>query len=96
MFAPIRFAVSSSWLFIRKPPSPHSATTLRSGWTSLAAIAPGRAMPIAAKPFEMITVFGSYAWYSRATQILWAPTSRHDDVRRARAPGAGRRSPAAA
>ena len=32
-------------------------------------------MPIAAKPFEMITVFGSYAWNSRATQILCAPTS---------------------
>ena len=58
-FAPIRFAVSSSWLFMRKPPSPHNATTLRSGWTSLAAIAPGSEMPIAAKPFEMITVFGS-------------------------------------
>ena len=75
MFAPIRFAVSSSWLFMRNPPSPHSATTLRSGWTSLAAIAPGMAMPMAAKPFEMITVFGSYAWYSRATQTLCAPTS---------------------
>jgi hypothetical protein len=32
-------------------------------------------MPIAAKPFEMTTVFGSYAWYRRAIQILWAPTS---------------------
>ena len=32
-------------------------------------------MPIDANPFEMITVFGSYAWYRRATQILWAPTS---------------------
>jgi hypothetical protein len=55
-------AVSSSWLFIRKPPSPQSATTLRSGWTSLAAMAPGSEMPIAANPLEMITVFGSYAW----------------------------------
>ena len=25
-------------------------------------------------------MFGSYAWNSRATQILWAPTSRHHDV----------------
>ena len=62
MLAPIRRAVSSSCEFIRKPPSPHNATTRRSGWTSLAAIAPGSEMPIAAKPFEMITVFGSYAW----------------------------------
>ena len=42
MFAPIRRAVSSSCEFIRNPPSPHSATTRRSGWTSLAAIAPGQ------------------------------------------------------
>ena len=62
MFAPIRFAVSSSWLFIRKAPSPARATTLRSGWTSLAAIAPGTLMPIAANPLLMITVFGSYVW----------------------------------
>ena len=47
-------------------------------------------MPIAANPFEMITVFGSYAGYRRATQILWAPTSDDHDVLRARAPAAGR------
>ena len=62
MFVPIRRAVSSSWLFIRNAPSPTTATTLRSGWTSLAAIAPGMPMPIAANPLLMITVFGSYAW----------------------------------
>ncbi len=55
----MRLAVSSSWLFIRKAPSPASATTLRCGWTSFAAIAPGSAMPIAAKPLLMMTVFGS-------------------------------------
>src|SRR5437867_4490200 len=43
---PSRFAVSSSCTFIRKPPSPAKATTLRSGKSSFAAIAPGSAMPI--------------------------------------------------
>ena len=46
-------------------------------------------MPIAAKPFEMITVFGSYAWYSRATQTLWAPTS---ETTMSSGPSARRRS----
>ena len=56
---PIRFAVSSSWTFMRKPPSPAKAMTLRSGNTSFAAIAPGSAMPIEARPFETTTVFGT-------------------------------------
>src|SRR3954447_21049720 len=34
---PRRTAVSSSWQFMRKPPSPLTVTTLRSGWTSFAA-----------------------------------------------------------
>ena len=68
---------------------PGIATTLRCGWTSLAAIAPGTEIPIAAKPLLMITVFGSYAWYSRATQILWAPTSL---TTMSRGPSARRRS----
>src|SRR2546422_8426574 len=34
LFRSSRRAVSSSWTFMRKPPSPLTATTLRSGWTS--------------------------------------------------------------
>jgi hypothetical protein len=44
---------------MRKPPSPFTVTTLRSGWTSLAAIAAGTAKPIPARPFAISTVFGS-------------------------------------
>jgi hypothetical protein len=62
---------SSSWLFIRKPPSPQSATTLRSGGPAGGDL---DADPIGGEPFEMITVFGSYA--GRAGRpTLWAPTS---------------------
>ena len=56
---PSRFAVSSSWMFMRKPPSPENATTVRSGRTSFAAMAPGKAIPIGANPFATITVFGA-------------------------------------
>ena len=41
-----RTAVSSSCTFIRKPPSPLTVTTWRSGCTSLAAIAVGSAKPM--------------------------------------------------
>ena len=54
-----RMAVSSSWQFMRKPPSPFTVTTLRSGCTSLAAIAAGSAKPIPARPLAISTVFGS-------------------------------------
>ena len=54
-----RIAVSSSWQFMRKPPSPLTVTTLRSGWTSFAAIAAGIAKPMPARPFAISTVFGS-------------------------------------
>ena len=40
-----RTAVSSSWQFMRKPPSPFTVTTFRSGCTSLAAIAAGERSP---------------------------------------------------
>ena len=56
---PMRFAGSSSCEFIMNAPSPASATTRSSGWTSLAAIAPGTEMPIAANPLLITTVFGS-------------------------------------
>ena len=54
-----RTAVSSSWLFIMKPPSPVTTSTRRSGCTSLAAMAPGTEKPIDAKPLEMRQVRGS-------------------------------------
>ena len=54
----MRTAVSSSCMFIIKPPSPVTASTRRSGYTSFAATAPGTAMPIAAKPLEIRHVFG--------------------------------------
>ena len=74
--SPSRLAVSSSWTFIRKPPSPEMVTTCRSrGSTSLAAIAAGTAKPIAAAPFEIRTVFGWCAGQRRETQSLCAPTS---------------------
>ena len=50
--------VSSSWTFIRKPPSPLTVTTWRSGCTSLAAIAVGRAKPMPARPLAISTVPG--------------------------------------
>ena len=56
---PRRVAVSISWTFIRKPPSPETVTARRSGWARAAAMAPGRPMPMVAKPLLMITVFGS-------------------------------------
>jgi hypothetical protein len=56
---PIRTAVSSSWQFMRKPPSPFTVTTRRSGCTSFAATAAGTAKPIPASPFAIRTVFGS-------------------------------------
>jgi len=46
-----RTAVSNSCEFMRKPPSPVTATTRRFGCASFAATAPGTAMPIEAKPF---------------------------------------------
>ena len=58
--SPSRLAVSSSCMFIRKPPSPEMVTTRwRAGSTSRAATAAGTANPIAAAPFEISTVFGS-------------------------------------
>ena len=72
---PSRTAVSSSCEFIRKPPSPLTATTRRSGRASFAATAPGSAMPMAAKPLEMMQVLGRSAWNRRATHNLCAPTS---------------------
>jgi hypothetical protein len=52
-------AVSSSWMVHQEPAVALSPTTRRSGWTSFAAIAPGRAMPIEQNPLEMMQVFGS-------------------------------------
>jgi hypothetical protein len=51
-------AVSISAAFMRKPPSPVAATTLASTARS-AARPPGTAMPIEARPLEMMQVFGS-------------------------------------
>ena len=70
-----RTAVSSSWQFMRKPPSPLTVTTLRSGCTSLAAIAVGSAIPMPARPLAMNTVFGSCAGNMRAIHSLCRPTS---------------------
>ena len=57
-----------------------TVTTRRSGRASLAAIAPGSPMPIAAKPLEMMTVFGRRVDRRLATQSLCAPTSEIDHV----------------
>ena len=43
--APYWTAVASSWPLIRKSPSPERQTTVRSGWSSFAAIAAGIAVP---------------------------------------------------
>jgi hypothetical protein len=58
-----------------KPPSPETLTTRCSGRARHAAIAPGRPMPIVAKPLLMMTVFGSYAGNRRPSHSLCAPTS---------------------
>src|SRR3954467_8092111 len=70
-----RTAVSSSCAFIRKPPSPLTVTTWRSGYTSLAAIAVGSAMPMPARPLAISTVLGSCAGNIRAIPSLCSPTS---------------------
>ena len=70
-----RTAVSSSWQFMRKPPSPLTVTTLRSGCTSLAATAHGIAKPMPARPLAIITVFGSWAGNMRPIHSLCRPTS---------------------
>ena len=67
---PSRVAVSSSWQFMRKPPSPLTVTTLRSGCTSLAAIAHGSAKPMPARPLAISTVLGSWAGNIRADPQL--------------------------
>ena len=72
----IRTAVSSSWEFIMKPPSPQSATHWRDGSITLAAIAAGRPAPIVARALSSSTVLGSRAGYARATWILYMPLSR--------------------
>src|SRR3954451_23728963 len=82
-----RTAVSSSWQFMRKPPSPLTVTTLRSGWTSFAAIAQGSAKPIPARPFAMSTVLGSCAGNIRPIHSLWSPTS---EIRMSSRPSARR------
>jgi hypothetical protein len=82
-----RIAVSSSWQFMRNPPSPFTATTLRSGCTSLAAMAAGIANPIPASPLAISTVFGSKAGNIRPIQSLWRPTS---DTSRSSRPSAWR------
>ena len=70
-----RIAVSSSWQFMRNPPSPLTVTTLRSGCTSLAAIAHGTAKPMPARPLAIITVLGSCAGNIRPIHSLCRPTS---------------------
>ena len=60
---------------MRKPPSPLTVTTLRSGWTSWAAIAVGSAMPMPARPLAISTVSGSEAGNMRAIHSLCRPTS---------------------
>ena len=76
----MRTAVSNSCEFIRKPPSPVTATTRRFGCTSLAATAPGTAMPMAAKPLEMMQVLGCKAREeARQPQFVRAHV-RDDDV----------------
>ena len=69
------YAIRSYYEFIRKPASPVTVSAVRSGKASLAAIAPGTPIPIAANPFEMMQVLGRSAWYMRAIHILCAPTS---------------------
>ena len=59
MLVPRRTAVSRSWMFIMTPPSPQMASARRSGYASLAPIAPGSANPMEQKPLEMSTVLGS-------------------------------------
>ena len=45
-------------MLIANAPSPITASTLRSGYTSFAAMAPGRENAIVARPFEIRHVFG--------------------------------------
>ena len=58
MFCFRRTAVSISCEFIMNPPSPETATTLRSGCTIFAAIAEGRPAPIVASALSSSMVFG--------------------------------------
>ncbi len=58
MWAPSRTAVSTSATLIRNAPSPIAATTLRCGYSSFAASAPGSEKAMVARPLEIRHVLG--------------------------------------
>ena len=53
-----RIAVSISWLFIMKPPSPQIAITFCSGCSSAAIMAEGKPAPMVASALSSNTVLG--------------------------------------
>src|ERR1700740_3485723 len=67
--------ISSAMLFICMAPSPTNATTGRSGWANLAAIAYGTAAPIEARPPESEHIVPRLIFRSRAYQLAQEPES---------------------
>src|SRR5947207_1754191 len=67
--------ISSAMLFICMAPSPTSATTGRSGWANLAAIAYGTAAPIEARPPDSEHLMPRLIFRSRAYQLAQEPES---------------------
>src|SRR3954471_14031499 len=67
--------MSSAMLFICMAPSPTSATTGRSGWANLAAIAYGTAAPIEASPPDSEHICPRFTRYSLAYQFAQEPLS---------------------
>src|SRR5262245_13838846 len=73
--APIRSAVSSSWQFMEKPPSPTAARTGALGRASLAPIAALKPYAIPESPFDIQNVSGKRLGQNCPNKYLCEPTS---------------------
>ena len=78
-----RTAVSISWLFIMKPPSPHTAMTRRWGWSMAAMMAEGSPAPHGGQGVvEQQRVRHTGPIVSRKPDLVHAIVEREDTVRR--------------
>ncbi|MNG36641.1 hypothetical protein D3C84_1237410 [compost metagenome] len=58
--SPKRLAVSISEIFINAPPSPVIQMTWASGQANFAPMEPGKAIPIEARPFDIMSPFDCF------------------------------------
>jgi len=68
-------AVASSWLFMRKLPSPATSMTSHSGRPILAPMAAGNPYPMVPRPPEDMNLDGSLCTKNCAAHIWFCPTS---------------------